>query len=50
MFRSRYRNIQPSKIFQEANYLIVIRSHAIENYDLALLTLEPIHSIYQDVS
>ena len=45
MFRSRYRNIQASQIFQEAEYLVLIRSHAIEDDYLAFLALEPIHSI-----
>ena len=46
MFRSRKRNIQASQIFQEAKCFVVIRSHAIEDDDVALLTLEPIHSVY----
>jgi len=46
MFRSRKRNIQASQIFQEAECFVVIRSHAIEDDDVALLTLEPIHSVY----
>jgi hypothetical protein len=46
MFRSRYRNIQASQIFQEAENLVPIRSHAIEDDYLAFLALEPIHSIY----
>jgi hypothetical protein len=50
MFRSCNRDIQTSQIFQEAECLVVIRSHAIKNNDIALLALEPINSVYQDVS